>query len=80
MDSDAKIVEAGKRDYFLQKGEYKNPYSHGTSEFNDYERGWMKSLKYDEAKLVNSVGKQVKTAPEKINQYALLKGREKPRT
>jgi hypothetical protein len=32
----------------------------------------MKSLKYDKAKLVNSVGKQVKTAPEKINQYALL--------
>lgn len=79
MDSDIAIVEAGKRDYFLKQGEYTNPYSHGTSQFNDYERGWMKSLKYDGARLVNSMSKQPQTASIKINQYALLKGREKPR-
>ncbi|BDU57000.1 hypothetical protein [Limnohabitans sp. TEGF004] len=78
-DSDVNIVEAGKRDYFLRKGNYANPYVHGTSQFNDYERGWMKSLKYDGARLVNAISEQPKTALVKINQYAQLKGREKPR-
>ena len=57
MDSDINIVEAGKQDYFLKKGDYANPYGRGTSQFNDYERGWMKSLKYDGARLVNAISK-----------------------
>ena len=78
-DSGIDIVEAGKRDYFLKKGNYTNPYAHGTNQFNDYERGWMKSLKYDGARLVNSITKQPRTSLVKSNEYASLKGREKPR-
>ncbi len=75
-----KIVEAGKRDYFLNKGKYKNPYSLGSIQFNDYERGWMQSLKCDNGRLVQLLDEEAKTAQVKINQYALMKGREKPRS
>lgn len=73
------IVEDGRRDYFLNKGKYKNPYSLGSIQFNDYERGWMKSLKYDNGRLVQLLDGETKNAPVQINQYALIKGREKPR-
>ncbi len=70
-----KIVEDGKRDYFLKSGKYKNPYSLGSIQFNDYERGWMQSLKYDNGRLVQLLDEEAKNAPKKINQYALIKGR-----
>ncbi len=79
-ESHVKIVEDGRRDYFLNNGKYKNPYSLGSIQFNDYERGWMKSLKYDNGRLVQLLDGETKNDPVSINQYALMKGREKPRS
>jgi hypothetical protein len=78
-EAHVRIAEDGKRDYFLNKGKYQNPYSLGSIQFNDYERGWMQSLKYDNGRLVQLLDEKAKTASVKINQYALMKGREKPR-
>jgi hypothetical protein len=45
--------QRGAREYFLHRGEYRNPYPHGSADFNDYERGWMQSLKRNDGKLVS---------------------------
>lgn len=50
------ICELGSRDYFEKRGKYQNPYPQGTPEFNQFERGWVQSLKRNEGKLVNSEG------------------------
>lgn len=39
-----KIVEEGAR-HFREQTSYRNPYKLGTSEFNDFERGWVQALK-----------------------------------
>ncbi|MGC5791375.1 hypothetical protein [Herbaspirillum huttiense] len=46
-----KYVLEGAAAYFSLKGMYRNPYGIGSEEFNDFERGWMQSLKRDDAKL-----------------------------
>ena len=79
-EAHVKIVEFGRRDYFLNHGKYKNPYSLGSIQFNDYERGWMQSLKYDNGRLVQLLTEEAKTSQITINQYALMKGSEKPRS
>ena len=39
-----KIVEEGAQ-HFREQTSYRNPYKLGTSEFNDFERGWVQALK-----------------------------------
>lgn len=53
------ICELGSRKYFVDKGIYHNPYPSGTPEFNEFERGWMQSLKRNEGKLVDSTDKHI---------------------
>jgi hypothetical protein len=45
--------QRGAREYFLHRGEYRNPFPHGSAHFNEYERGWTQSLKRNEGKLVS---------------------------
>lgn len=43
-DSGQRIVEEGAQ-HFREEMSYRNPYKIGTSEFNDFERGWVQALK-----------------------------------
>lgn len=83
MSTEAEIIAQGKSHYFTHKGVYNNPYGSGTTEFNAYERGWMQSLKRDNASLVdvpsNPVIVDVPIKPTE-NLYALQKGRSGPRS
>lgn len=77
------IRQRGERDYFLHQAEYSNPYLLGSDEFNAYERGWFKSLKFNGGKLV-SIDKPVaaRVPPRQqsdYNSYAEMKGRSAPR-
>lgn len=81
-DADS-IRQRGEQDYFRHRGEYSNPYPLGSSEFDAYERGWFKSLKFNGGKLV-SIDKRL--APKLTNRqqsdynaYAEMKGRSAPR-
>ena len=44
MNAD-EICRLGARKYFEDRGVYRNPYPMGSPEFNEFERGWMQSLK-----------------------------------
>lgn len=86
MPEESEIIAQGKSDYFSQHGVYHNPYKAGpVASFNAYERGWMQSLKRDEAKLVDKpppdTDARYRIEPLKptVNLYALLKGRDSPR-
>jgi hypothetical protein len=74
--------EQGRPDYFRHKGQYRNPHPSGSTDFNEYERGWMQSLKRDEGKLVPAppMPSQARRPPSNdYNAYAELKGRSSPR-
>jgi hypothetical protein len=65
------IKKLGARKYFEDGGIYKNPHPMGTPEFNEFERGWMQSLKRDEGRHVNIGGNRAerqstpaRTAPD----------------
>ena len=45
----AKINRLGRQKYFKDRGVYRNPYPPGSPEFNEFERGWMQSLKQEGA-------------------------------
>ena len=81
--NDAEIINRGGRDYFNHSGVYKNPYPSETPGYNDYERGWMQSLKRDDRKPIAQAFKPApvtQTAPKsEVNHYALMKGRSSPR-
>lgn len=86
MSNEAEIIAQGKADYFSHKGVYVNPYKDGTpANFNAYERGWMQSLKRDDARLVDRANPgiatkcQIEPIQPVVNLYALLKGRDGPR-
>lgn len=61
------INRLGARKYFENHGVYKNPYAVGTPEFNEFERGWMQSLKKDEGRLA---GKGERQAERQSNRAA----------
>lgn len=76
--------QRGTREYFLHRGEYRNPFPHGSAEFNEYERGWMQSLKLNDGKLVNRDAPPRPATPSPApasdyNAYAEMKGRSSPR-
>jgi hypothetical protein len=48
------IYELGKKMYYEKKGVYENPYTVGSSKYNQFERGWMQSLKRDNGRLAKS--------------------------
>lgn len=50
------ITALAAREYFEYQGAYRNPYRQGTPEFDAYERGWMQSLKRDDARLLGGSG------------------------
>lgn len=60
------INKLGARKYFEDRGVYRNPYPIGSPESNEFERGWMQSLKKDGAHLVSEsereAGSQTKIA------------------
>jgi hypothetical protein len=45
----AEINRLGRMKYFEDRGAYKNPYPPGSPQFNEFERGWMQSLKQEGA-------------------------------
>lgn len=45
------VYKLGAKRYYEWNGEYRNPYSIGTPEYNLFERGWMQSLKRDNGRL-----------------------------
>lgn len=55
MDAN-EIAQLGAKKYFKDRGVYRNPYPHGSPEFNEFERGWMQSLKRDNGRLVSENG------------------------
>jgi hypothetical protein len=76
--------ERGARDYFGSAGKYVNPFVSGSESFNEYERGWMQSLKKDNAELVPAFNFTTKPShgsaeTSSVNGYAELKGRTGPR-
>lgn len=48
----SEINKLGARKYFKDHGVYRNPYVVGTPEYNEFERGWMQSLKRNGGQLV----------------------------
>jgi hypothetical protein len=42
----------GQARYFADAGEYLNPYTPGSPEHNEFERGWMQALRRDDAKQI----------------------------
>ncbi len=44
---DESIEKEGFNSYHALKGSFRCPYKVGTSEFNDFERGWVQALKRD---------------------------------
>lgn len=72
------VRRSGSSDYYACNGAYENPYPIGTPEHNEYERGWMQSLKRNGAKLP---GQSTEDAPTpnneatSVNLYALAKGK-----
>lgn len=46
------IKRQGAVKYFEDHGSYRNPHPWGSTAFNEFERGWMQSLKRDGARLV----------------------------
>lgn len=53
------INQLGASKYFEDRGAYRNPYIIGSPEFNEFERGWMQSLKKDGAHLVSERDREV---------------------
>lgn len=86
MPDESEIIAHGKADYFSHRGAYSNPYKAGPlADFNAYERGWMQSLKRDDARLVDTPkphadsGYRIEPLKHAVNEYSLLKGRDSPR-
>lgn len=51
-DADRKLMEIRRRGasaYRLNRDEYRNPFSVGSLEFDEFERGWMQALKTDDS-------------------------------
>lgn len=77
--------QRGACEYFLHRGEYRNPFPHGSADFNQYERGWTQSLKRNGGKLVSldapprTSGTPTPAPLSNYNAYAELKGRSTPR-
>jgi hypothetical protein len=70
----SEICKLGARRYFQDRGVYRNPYPPGTVEFDEFERGWMQSLKRDNGRLIGETEKaqgQGKT-PQPAGTSALL--------
>ena len=44
---DENIVTQGRKSYLANNGKMDNPYAFGTSEYDDFERGWVQALKRD---------------------------------
>ncbi len=40
-----KIIDDGMKAFHIHKGRYQNPYPIGSSQYNDFERGWAQALK-----------------------------------
>jgi len=48
------IYKLGAAMYSQEQGKYQNPYPIGSPEYNQFERGWMQSLKRDGGHLSRS--------------------------
>lgn len=73
----AEIEKLGRRKYFEDRGVYQNPYSPVSPEFNEFERGWMQSLKQNDGGLVKQSPLPVGDEPDvkaQAERYRSLKG------
>lgn len=73
----AEINNLGRRKYFEDRGAYQNPYSPNSPEFNEFERGWMQSLKLNEGVLVKQSPLPIggkSDVEAQAERYRLLKG------
>lgn len=71
------INKLGRRKYFEDRGVYQNPYSPGSPEFNEFERGWMQSLKLNDGGLVKQSHLPIGGEPDveaQAERYRSLKG------
>ena len=48
----SKYIQEGGRTFHESKGRYINPYEHGSTQFNDFERGWSQALKRSPVQLL----------------------------
>jgi hypothetical protein len=64
------IKNLGARKYFDDQGIYRNPYAAGSPEFNEFERGWMQSLKKDEGRFVGETERIAKRQSNGISPTA----------
>lgn len=80
-----RIRDEGARSYYKYSGAFACPYPRNTPEFNAFEVGWSRELrKSDKPAYVPNQWPGPEQAPkrnepERINEYARLKGRSRPR-
>ncbi|GAA5172285.1 hypothetical protein [Viridibacterium curvum] len=76
----SEINKLGARKYFEDRGVYRNPYAAGSPEGNEFERGWMQSLKKNGGRLVKESELQAEklvkqaTSDDMIKRYREIKG------
>ncbi len=56
-----KYIREGGRSFHESKGRYINPYNRGSTQFNDFERGWSQALKRSPEQLLRNYGATEKT-------------------
>lgn len=62
------IYREGEQHYFSNNGVYVNPYNNGSTEFNEFERGWTQALKRTNGSLINSTSIGSKLSNEKLSK------------
>lgn len=73
---DHPAYQEGKKDYFINKGKYENPYPPGSLEHDVFERGWSQALKRNpeitirEDKKIQKYQPQAESEKEQIRNKA----------
>ena len=60
-----KYIGEGGKSFHESKGRYINPYKRGSTQFNDFERGWSQTLKKSPDQLLRDYGATEKTLRRK---------------
>lgn len=61
-----KYIREGGSSFHENKGRYINPYAHGSSQFNEFERGWTQALKRAPERLIREY-RNVKDSPRRYS-------------
>jgi|GEM_PF-2744045 len=57
----SEYIREGGRSFHKNKGQYINPYSPGSAQYNDFERGWSQALKRSPERLIREYFKAERT-------------------